>query len=349
VKDSSQAKQVLRTAADRLAAQQTGEARRRIAAKDQERRNAQISVARQREKWIRDPQAVLDQLAWICPYCEIELVPYVLDVENSRRPIVEGTVPSFPLWRNADQFVPNWLTEEQWSALPAERIQVVPRTSCGCPGEREALAKADEPDAFTRTLELSKAGLVGWLVDATFEGYQSDLGSKQTRWKGAVEGYCQAMLQGELARRPWLVMWGPFGTGKTHLGAAVLHEALNAGRLVYLRVWPEWLQVIRNSFGTGKTGAIVSELTRGHVVLIDDIDKERPAEGDVANWAQQQIYTALNYRYNRQLPTILTFNRKPMEMVPWLGQAIVDRLIESAYAILHCDGKSWRSGQTWTV
>ncbi|NIV36209.1 MAG: ATP-binding protein [Anaerolineae bacterium] len=349
-RNDDQAQQVLRTVAKKLADQQRGQDRRRAQTKAQERAQLAADTQRAQAMWRRDPHAVLSELTWTCPYCGVALVPYVLDVENPRRPIVPGTEPSFPLWVNADQFVPNWLDEEQWSELPADRIQVVPRTSCGCPGEIEALAKAEDPDDFSRSLTLSKAGLVGWLAEATFDAYEAPLGTKEAKWKQIAENYCQAMLKGNLGRKPWLVLWGPFGTGKTHLGAAVLHRAIGAGQLCYLRVWPDWLESIRDTFGgSGNSGAITAEFRRGRVVLLDDIDKERPAQDDVGNWAQQKLFTALNYRYNKGLPTILTFNRKPMEMVPWLGAAIVDRLMERAYAILHCEGKSYRSRQTWNV
>ena len=275
------------------------------------------------QRYKADPETTLAEFTWICPYCSKTLAPTVLK-----------------------------------DPLGSDDVFIIRKDRCGCPGEVDALQAEQEEAAqslttyaqMQRNAALNRAGLTGDYAGFTFANYQGALGTLEGQRKDMVREYCDALLAGRLGADAWLVMWGPYGTGKTHLGAAVLHEAIEAGKLCYLRVWPEWLESIQATFGgKGDSGPIVRELKQGHVVMIDDVDKYPPAKGDEVSWAQSKLYTALANRHKERRPTILTFNHEPNEMVPWLGASIVDRMLERTYAVIHCTGKSWRSDQQWAV
>jgi len=88
------------------------------------------------------------------------------------------------------------------------------------------------------------------------------------------------------------------------------------------------------------TSALLRELQQGKLLVLDDIDKQHPTKG---GWVEEKLYTALGERFNRRLPTILTFNRSPEEMAPWLGKAIVDRLFDVLFQVVEFNGRSHRS------
>ena len=208
--------------------------------------------------------------------------------------------------------------------------------------------------------KLDLAGLAGRLAACTFTSFLP-----RKAWpalaglKAKVQEYADALLAGELpGGKNWLVLVGPVGTGKTHLAAAVIREALQAGRPAYFREWTTYLQRIqatwdrRDDQGGERESDILAELQRGWLVAIDDIDKRRSTE-----WVKGRLFSFLNQRYNDQLPTIITLNipltapdpRAPgrLALHDVMGGAVLDRTIESMHAYLEFNGPSFRSGQTW--
>jgi DNA replication protein DnaC len=341
---NTQAKRTVRGLADKLSDLEKGIARRRALQQQEDRTEREASVARFQHRWQHDRQALLEEATWTCPHCGKVLEPCVLDTANPQRPVVAGIEPAYPLWRNASQFVPNWLTPEQWASVPAERIHVARQTSCGCQGETDAQAQQEQDDPLEREMKLSRAGLVGELRDWTLESYKPrNQGERENHAR--VIAYTKALIEGKLGRCSFLVLHGGYGLGKSHLSAGVLHKAVKYGYSSYFRVWPEWLDALRNSFrGRGDPAQITNELKKGQVVVIDDIDKQHPTE---SGFPEEKLFIVLNYRVVNSMPTVLTFNRTPEEMVPWLGEAAVDRVLERAYASIPFSGVSYRSGKNW--
>ena len=290
---------------------------RAVKNQEQERRKHHATFAETQRRYRHDQAALLAEHTWTCPYCGKEQPPQVYRLHH------------------------------------CEGVQIVNRERCGCSGELEALAaeraaQAQNKDPFEAHQWLSymrQAGLVGWLARATFDTYVPE-NHEQELQRQTCRRYCDSLLRGELGEKPWLILYGAVGTGKTHLAAAVTHEAMAAGwQHCRLRVWPEWLEALQATFdGEGKASVLVDELKAGQLVVIDDIDKQHPTR---SGWAEEKLWTALNHRHNRRLATILTFNHSPIEMVPWLGSALVDRMIERAFECLRFEGRSHRSDIPW--
>jgi DNA replication protein DnaC len=240
---------------------------------------------------------------------------------------------------------------------------------CGCAGETAAGATAEaeriiqeraEQASFQR-LRLEKAGLVGKLAEASFDTFHP-----RTDWPGAedakvrVQAYLQAFLDNRLGDKPFLILYGQWGAGKTHLAAAALHKVLETNYLFpYFRVWPDYLQRIKNSWNQAdndpnveQTADIIRELQTGDIVCIDDLDKKSPTD-----WVKGVLYPAMNYRYNHNMATIVTLNYGPKDKAPtedgrsmwewFLGTAALDRLMGDAFDMIHFDGPSHRSGVKW--
>ena len=305
--------QTIRSVADRLMDVERGEAARRQRSKEQASEKYRQAADAEQRRYRKDPQAFLAERTWTCPHCGRAVEPMVLD-----NPLVKG------------------------------QVYVIRREKCGCETE-QAQQKAQEkreaaerhsPENLDWRLKLSKAGLVGRLADATFGTYETHTPAQMRQKKRAL-AYCTALTRGDLGPKKWLVMYGSYGTGKSHLAAAILQNALDRGMTARFRVWPQWLEAIQGSFKGGDTGALVRELQSGDIVAIDDIDKENPSK---SGWAEKKLFNALNFRYNLSLPTILTFNHAPGEMVPWLGSAVVDRILGSRYDSIEFKGESHRSG-----
>lgn len=259
---------------------------------------------------------------------------------------------------------------KQWNVIrwPLQRGRLFAYPlPCDCDGaekaqqERaQALVDRQEAEAAVmRQVAIQRAGLLGRLADCTLDSFE-----KRADWSQAIDcvikvrKYWQAVYSEQLGHKPWLVLYGALGTGKTHLAAGVIREAVSAGWMsVYFRSWTDYLGRLQASWdrqsGEQRTSDIIDELKKGRLVAIDDIDKRESRSG----WAQGELYAALNYRYNAKLPTILTFNCKPTQPDPqapgrvflerYMGRALIDRVIESAFSIINFDGPSYRSGVKW--
>ena len=131
---------------------------------------------------------------------------------------------------------------------------------CGCSEEAVALVEQGEQEQIDHERQArtdweqrqERAGLVGWLAGASFDNF---LGRED--WDGAAEcrrkvlTYANSLLDRQLGNRPWLILHGAYGTGKSHLAAAIIRATLEAKwPQCYFRVWTEYLQRLQNSWDT---------------------------------------------------------------------------------------------------
>ncbi len=148
--------------------------------------------------------------------------------------------------------------------------------------------------------------------------------------------------------RNGLFISGPPGTGKTHLAAAISNQLLSQGKPVVCMTMIDLLERIKRTFN--KTGADEGEVLQIYktipLLVIDDIGKEPPTE-----WAISTVYNIINARYEAYLPTVVTTNYAPDDMIGRMtpratgdsttARATVDRLMEMCNGI-SLTGKSWR-------
>lgn len=122
--------------------------------------------------------------------------------------------------------------------------------------------------------------------------------------------------------RGWLVLWGTFGTGKTHLAAAVANYRISKGEPAVFIVVPDLLDHLRSTFSptSDVTYDELFETVRNTPLLIlDDLGTQTSTP-----WAQEKLYQVLNHRYNMALPTVITTNLSPDEIEPRLRSRIGD-------------------------
>lgn len=148
--------------------------------------------------------------------------------------------------------------------------------------------------------------------------------------------------------RNGLFISGPPGTGKTHLAAAISNFLLSQGKPVICMTMIDLLERIKRTFN--KTGADEGEVLQVYksvpLLVVDDIGKEPPTE-----WAISTVYNIINSRYEAYLPTIITTNYAPDELINRMtpratgdsttARATIDRLMEMCDGI-PLTGKSWR-------
>ena len=153
--------------------------------------------------------------------------------------------------------------------------------------------------------------------------------------------------------RNGLFLTGSFGTGKTHLVAAIANQLLQAGVPVVCMTMIDLLTKIKNSFSSqgGEAEAEIMKLYEEiPLLIIDDIGSEQATE-----WSSTHIYSIINSRYEAYMPTIVTTNYTGNELVqrmtPVYGgklgdtrnaEKTIDRLRETCVG-LEMYWESWRS------
>ena len=102
----------------------------------------------------------------------------------------------------------------------------------------------------------------------------------------------------------WLVLLGPNGCGKTHLAAAIGNAQLQKGNPVYFKVVPDLLDHLRSAFSPESRATydeIFERVKNAPLLMLDDFGEQSGTP-----WAQEKLYQVINYRYNAQLPTVIT-------------------------------------------
>jgi len=147
----------------------------------------------------------------------------------------------------------------------------------------------------------------------------------------------------------WLVMIGEYGTGKTHLAVAlmkkicfdyagqavtkykdfplsIIRDQINNRPVLFVKA-PELLEKIRSAYEYEDVNEndVLAGYKYKKFLVIDDLGSEKPSE-----WQQEKLYTILDYRYSNLRPTVITSNYDLNELLPRIGQRVVERIQETA-------------------
>lgn len=147
--------------------------------------------------------------------------------------------------------------------------------------------------------------------------------------------------------RRGLILVGLPSTGKTGLMVGLMRDVAEryAGTPNRMRFVPsvEFLQALRASYGKSDAdhGALLDKAMRVRLLALDDLGTDKPTD-----WVRDRLYTLVNHRYNHELPTFVTTNYGPEDLVERVGQAIVDRLLETCdLVVMDPDAPNLRTGR----
>jgi DNA replication protein DnaC len=105
----------------------------------------------------------------------------------------------------------------------------------------------------------------------------------------------------------WLFFHGGCGAGKTHLAVAIaLHVMEHKGMSVLFAVVPDLLDHLRSTFDPSSPVGYdkrFEDVRNAGLLILDDLGTE-----NATPWAKEKLYQIFNYRYNEQLPTVVTSN-----------------------------------------
>ncbi|AOQ23908.1 Primosomal protein DnaI [Moorella thermoacetica] len=126
-----------------------------------------------------------------------------------------------------------------------------------------------------------------------------------------------------------LFIFGPVGSGKTFLAAAIANALTAAGREVLFAVVPDLLDALRATYDrrpldNSHTELELIDAARGVAILIlDDLGAHNYTE-----WTCNKIYSLINYRLINELPTVITSNLDLKALEEYLGERTTSRIIQ---------------------
>lgn len=124
----------------------------------------------------------------------------------------------------------------------------------------------------------------------------------------------------------WLCLHGAYGSGKSHLAAAVANTLVGRSWSVRYRSVPGMLDAIKAGFSDQTSDAIFDDLLSVDLLVLDDLGAQR-----LSGWGNERLFRLMNERLHR--PTIITTNAHPDDLADASdmdAQRLADRIAQAA-------------------
>jgi len=170
-----------------------------------------------------------------------------------------------------------------------------------------------------RLATLRKASNLQHLKRMTFESFQTNgYGSPQISL--ALEDALHTARQFSADPEGWLVFTGSYGCGKTHLAAAIANHRVQRGLQVLFVVVPDLLDHLRAAYAPSSPVTYdqrFEQIRNVQLLILDDLGTQ-----NTTPWAAEKLYQLLNYRYNAELPTVITTSQTLDDLDPRLASRL---------------------------
>ena len=138
----------------------------------------------------------------------------------------------------------------------------------------------------------------------------------------------------EFAEHPkgWLMMLGGYGTGKTHLAAAIGNYRKGMGDDPIFVVVPDLLDHLRATFSPTSNASyddMFNRVRSAPLLILDDLGTQ-----SATPWAREKLYQIFNERYNAKLPTVITTSGSLEELDARIRSRMMDNRLCSMFAII---------------
>ncbi len=138
----------------------------------------------------------------------------------------------------------------------------------------------------------------------------------------------------DFAREPkgWLLLSGDYASGKTHLAAAIANYLKDLGDPELFVSVPEFLDHLRATFNPSSQVTFdqrFDEVKTIPVLILDDLSTQQ-----MTPWVREKLHQLFNYRYENELPTVITTSDPPENMDARIRTRLNDRRLSSRYALI---------------
>ena len=177
--------------------------------------------------------------------------------------------------------------------------------------------------------ELSSLDLMHDKTFSTFETRKGE-GLPKVELNNLQEAIHEARQYAE-DPKGWLVLIGPYGCGKTHLAAAIAHYRAESGQEPLFIVVPDLMDHLRATFAPTSQTTLdrrFEEVRRAPFLVLDDLGTQATTP-----WVKEKLYQLFNFRFNAQLPTVITTTDELKDIEPRLRSRLIDNRLCTVFAI----------------
>ncbi|MEN8614502.1 ATP-binding protein [Dehalogenimonas sp. THU2] len=137
----------------------------------------------------------------------------------------------------------------------------------------------------------------------------------------------------DFARSPegWLILQGVTGCGKTHLASSIINFRYQAGLPALFVVVPEFLDHLRSTFSPDSKisyDEMFDRVKTTPFLVLDDFGEQASTP-----WAHEKLYQVISYRYNAQLPTVVTTRASLDEIEPAISSRFIDHQFSMVFNV----------------
>ncbi len=136
----------------------------------------------------------------------------------------------------------------------------------------------------------------------------------------------------EFAENPrgWIVFIGPYGSGKTHLAAAMANHCTQSGKPVIFVTFQELADLSRSTGNRevdDRNAKLLQQVKTTEFLVIDDV----PSLANISGYMREKFFQLFNYRFDARLSTVLTTAAEEKE----LDARIKSRIFYADYCQVH--------------
>jgi DNA replication protein DnaC len=173
-----------------------------------------------------------------------------------------------------------------------------------------------------RRASLRKLSNLDAHYDKQFDNFYTDLDTLSKAQASSLRGAKDICERFAANPEGWLLLQGGYGSGKSHLAAAIANTCVDAGIATLFMTTPDLLDHFRSTFGPSSEipyDELYERVSNIPLLVLDDLGAESPTP-----WSMEKLYQIINYRYNYRLPTVITTNAKLENIEPRIRSRLVD-------------------------
>lgn len=200
--------------------------------------------------------------------------------------------------------------------------EIVIRFQIIAPDYRDPVADTLHPELSSLNLIANKT--FGSFEDRTNQGLSPDELKSLQKALRAAHSYAEKP-------RGWLVFMGGYGSGKTHLAAAIANYRAGLGDPPLFVQMSDLLDHLRATFGENSKVSFdrrFHEIRTAPLLVLDDLGTQ-----SMTPWVREKLYQLFNYRYNTALPTVITTSDSMDEMDARIRSRLLDSKLCTTYAL----------------
>jgi DNA replication protein DnaC len=200
--------------------------------------------------------------------------------------------------------------------------QLVSIVRINAPDYRHPMDDTGHPELSSLDLMASKT--FGSFEDRTSDALPQDELKSLQKTLRAAHTYAEKP-------KGWLVLMGGYGSGKTHLAAAIANYRAGLGDPPLFVMVPDLLDHLRATFSPNSNTTFdrrFDEIRTAPLLVLDDLGTQ-----SMTPWVREKLYQLFNYRYNAELPTVITTADSMNEMDARIRSRLLDGKLCTVYVL----------------